>query len=98
MGKGTESCMMEFKSGIQEKRCNVCRENKSCFISLDGVERGLCEAYKEGKSCFMALNGVDRDWCGVIKDGKSCSTLSGKNLQDCEDGEYPTLHRFWSNE
>lgn len=96
MAESKDSCMMDYKDPVQEKRCEVCREKGSCFIKLDGVERGLCEAYKEGKSCFMALNGTDRAWCEVLKEDKTCAVLKGKDFDACEEDDIPKDHAFWS--
>lgn len=101
MKSGTGSCFIEY-NGLAEKRCEVCREGKSCFMALFGtsdVEQGICEAYIEDKSCFMALNGKGSDygWCEVVKEGKSCfMALDGTDREACENGDYPSRHLFWA--
>ncbi len=89
-------CDNEF-TGTEKEICEVCREERSCFMAIDNKKmRGLCEAYIEGRSCFMALNGSDRDWCEVINENKACSVLkSDVDRSKCRERFYPFKHLFW---
>lgn len=90
------SCFMDYDDGQERAFCQVCTENKSCFMAFDGQTRAFCEAYKENKSCFMSFDGEDRGWCEVLKEGKSCfMALNGQARQACDRGFVPREHRFW---
>jgi len=91
------SCFMDFDGKLRQL-CEVCRENRSCFLTFDNAtDRGLCEAYHEGRSCFMAINDArNRGWCEHIKEGKSCfMALDEPDRDACERGLIPNEHAFW---
>ena len=90
------SCFMDYDD-FERSVCEVCREDRSCFMALDdSLDQQLCQAYLEGGSCFFINDPLDQAWCDVLKDDWSCFIkLDGEEREMCERGEVPFHHAIW---
>ncbi len=100
---GVESCS-EFKDrscngvyGDDKKFCQLCKNEKSCFMDFSGLEKDFCEAYWDDRPCMIAFDSkIDRGWCENIKENKNCfMAFDGDARKACEDGMVPGLHLRW---